>query len=60
MVKWIVTLSLWFLSGWTLGNFLAWSLGIPEMIGPLLGLVAVGIVVAASWPVARRRSAPQP
>ncbi|MCI0581772.1 MAG: hypothetical protein L0227_02575 [Chloroflexi bacterium] len=58
MVKWIVTLSLWFLSGWTLGSFLAWSLDAPEIIGPLLGLVAVGIVVAPSWPVARRRSAP--
>ncbi|HEX5590157.1 MAG TPA: hypothetical protein VFX65_07710 [Candidatus Limnocylindrales bacterium] len=41
MRKLVLGVVLWFLAGWTLGSFLAWAVGLPELIGPALGLAAV-------------------
>lgn len=57
MVKRILALALWFLVGWTLGGFLAWTVGIPEAAGPLLGLAAVAGLSAVGWQSANRRPA---
>jgi hypothetical protein len=45
MLKQLATMTLWFLSGWTFGAFLAWAVGAPEALGPMLGLGAALIVV---------------
>mgnify|MGYP000412659589 CR=1 FL=1 len=42
---------LWFFSGWTVGEFLAfvlpaWGLGISPALGPILGTAAAAIVAA--------------
>lgn len=54
MLKRALTFALWFLAGWTVGGFLAWSIGIPEIVGPLLGLAALAVVVLALRPGSAR------
>lgn len=33
---------LWFLTGWYAGGYLSLILGVPEFVGPILGLAAAG------------------
>lgn len=58
MLKQAVALALWFLSGWTLGNFLALAAGTPELLGPVLGLAAaLFVALGVRRPVWRARAA---
>jgi membrane associated rhomboid family serine protease len=43
-VKRIVAGVLWFLAIWSAGNFVGGVVGLPEVVGPILGL-AVGVLV---------------
>ena len=47
MLKRVLTFALWYLAGWTVGGFLAWSVGLPDIVGPLLGLAALAVVLFA-------------
>jgi hypothetical protein len=49
-MKRFITFALWFLAGWTAGGFLAWSIGLPDIVGPLLGLAALAILLLAGRP----------
>jgi hypothetical protein len=44
MVKRLVTLALWFYAAWTFGALLSFVTGASELIGPVLGLAAAGLV----------------
>ncbi len=44
MTKRIAAAALWFLSGWTVGNVFAMLVGVPEVVGPILGLAAAALV----------------
>lgn len=66
MLKRLVTIALWFLLGWTLGAFLVWAIGAPEILGPMLGLAAALIVAvlpraALAWSAhGPAKTGPQP
>ena len=44
--KRIAVAGLWFYAAWTAFNFAALALGVSDAFGPIIGLVAAGIVVA--------------
>ena len=44
MLKRTLILGLWFYTGWTFGALLSWAIGIPEIVGPVIGAVAAFIV----------------
>ena len=49
-MKRVLTFALWFLAGWTAGGFLAWSIGLPDIVGPLLGLAAIAALLFVERP----------
>ena len=40
MPKRALILALWFYTGWTLGGLLSYMAGVPDAVGPALGIVA--------------------
>lgn len=44
MVKRAVATVLWFFTGWYVGAFAALLLGVPDVIGPILGPAAAALV----------------
>jgi hypothetical protein len=42
MNKRLLAAVLWFLTGWYAGGYLSLIFGVPELVGPLLGLAAAG------------------
>jgi len=60
MLKRVLAFALWFLVGWTVGGFLAWSVGVPDIVGPLLGLAALAVVAFAGRLGSVRGQATQP
>lgn len=44
MTKRIVAAGLWLFSGWYLGAFIAWVLGISPLLGPALGVTAAFLI----------------
>jgi hypothetical protein len=44
MKKRILAGFLWFFAGWYLGAFLAFMVGVPEVVGPILGLTLAALV----------------
>lgn len=45
MSKRIVSLVLWFYAGWTLGGLIAYTTGVSDLIGPILGIACAAIFV---------------
>jgi hypothetical protein len=72
MLKRSLAVLLWFYAGWYAGALIAYHLGISEILGPILGTAAGGLIAldprriiwvrqAESAPArARRTSAPDP
>lgn len=52
MVKRLAVLFLWLWAGWTVGSFVSFAWGVPELIGPAFGLLA--LAVAALVPPIRQ------
>jgi hypothetical protein len=42
MNKRLLAAVLWFLTGWYLGGYISLLFGVPEIIGPILGLAGAG------------------
>jgi hypothetical protein len=45
MLKRVVSLIIWFYAGWTLGGLIAYTTGVSELIGPILGIACAAIFV---------------
>ena len=45
MLKRFVSLFLWFYAGWALGGLIAFTSGVSELIGPILGVACAAIFV---------------
>jgi len=43
MSKRLVSLVLWFYAGWALGALVAFTIGVSDLIGPILGVAAAAI-----------------
>ena len=43
MKKRLLSAALWFYTGWYAGSFLAAFLGVPEVVGPLIGAAAAAL-----------------
>lgn len=57
MSKRIAAGTLWFLAGWSLGGWVAFFLGISDVLGPILGLAAAAVFAGDPLGIIWRRRA---
>lgn len=43
MSKRILAAVLWFFAGWYLGAFIAFTIGVPDLLGPILGVASAAV-----------------
>jgi len=44
MSKRILAAVLWYLTGWCVGSFVAYGLGVSELLGPILGIAFAAVI----------------
>jgi hypothetical protein len=47
MKKRALTAVLWFYAAWTFGSMVAWAMGLGIALGPILAVIAVGVILRA-------------
>ena len=60
MTKRVLAAGLWLFSGWYLGAFIAWVLGISALLGPALGITAAILIAGDPRGIIWMRPAREP
>ena len=60
MTKRVLAAGLWLFSGWYLGAFIAWVLGISALLGPALGITAAILIAGDPRGIIWKRPAREP
>ena len=57
MTKHRLSLALWFYVGWTLGGMVSYLVGLPEFVGPLVGVIVASLAEHRGFTSARTMDA---
>ena len=60
MTKRILAAVLWFFAGWYLGAFIAFMVGVPDLLGPVLGFASAAVFAGDPLGVIWKRSDVEP